>query len=190
MTRLADLGLLEPGRGHAMSRSRSECRAQLTVRARGTDGLDPRARTLALGKPGIEAPRIQRPDVVTGVPFLWLLFFFLVPFLIVLKISVSQMQMAMPPYEPFVTWTSAQVMELKVNFANYAFLWEDALYRNAYLNSIHTAAVSTVLCLLIGYPMAYGIARSRPAGAISCCCWSCCRSGRRFCSVSTRGSAS
>jgi putrescine transport system permease protein len=101
--------------------------------------------------------------LVTGIPYLWLLLFFLVPFLIVLKISVSQMQMAMPPYEPLITWTSAQVMELKINLANYAFLWEDALYRNAYLNSIRTAAVSTILCLLIGYPMAYGIARSKPS---------------------------
>jgi len=101
--------------------------------------------------------------LVTSIPYLWLLLFFLVPFLIVLKISVSQMQMAMPPYEPLVTWASGQVMELRINLANYAFLWEDALYRNAYLNSIMTAAVSTVLCLFIGYPMAYGIARSKPS---------------------------
>jgi putrescine transport system permease protein len=101
--------------------------------------------------------------VVTGVPYLWLLLFFLVPFLIVLKISVSEMRMGMPPYEPLMVWASGQLVELKVNFANYAFLWEDALYRNAYLNSILTAGISTVLCLLIGYPMAYGIARSAPA---------------------------
>jgi putrescine transport system permease protein len=101
--------------------------------------------------------------VVTGVPYLWLRLFFLVPFLIVLKISVSDMRMGMPPYEPLMVWASGQLVELKVNFANYAFLWEDALYRNAYLNSILTAGISTVLCLLIGYPMAYGIARSAPA---------------------------
>jgi putrescine transport system permease protein len=101
--------------------------------------------------------------VVTGVPYLWLLLFFLVPFLIVLKISVSDMRMGVPPYEPLMVWASGQLVELKVNFANYAFLWEDALYRNAYLNSILTAGISTVLCLLIGYPMAYGIARSAPA---------------------------
>jgi putrescine transport system permease protein len=101
--------------------------------------------------------------VVTGVPYLWLLLFFLVPFLIVLKISVSDMRMGMPPYEPLMVWASGQLVELKVNFANYAFLWEDALYRNVYLNSILTAGISTVLCLLIGYPMAYGIARSAPA---------------------------
>ncbi len=100
---------------------------------------------------------------VMGAPYLWLLLFFFVPFLIVLKISLSDIRLGMPPYEPLLTWLSAQVVELKINFANYAFLWEDALYRNAYLNSILTAGISTVLCLLIGYPMAYGIARSKLA---------------------------
>jgi putrescine transport system permease protein len=100
---------------------------------------------------------------VTGVPYLWLLLFFMVPFLIVLKISVSDIRLGMPPYDPLITWASAQVMELKVNLGNYAFLWEDALYRNAYANSIMTAGISTFLCLLIGYPMAYGIARAKPS---------------------------
>jgi putrescine transport system permease protein len=107
--------------------------------------------------------RLSGRTVVTGVPYLWLLLFFLVPFLIVLKISVSDMRMGMPPYEPLLVWASGKLVELKVNFANYAFLWDDALYRNAYLNSILTAGISTVLCLLLGYPMAYGIARSPPA---------------------------
>jgi len=100
---------------------------------------------------------------VTSVPYLWLLLFFLVPFLIVLKISVSDIRLGMPPYEPLITWVSAQVVEFRLNLANYAFLWEDALYRHAYLNSLLTAGVSTLLCLLIGYPMAYGIARAKPS---------------------------
>ncbi|MBX3702582.1 MAG: ABC transporter permease subunit [Steroidobacteraceae bacterium] len=100
---------------------------------------------------------------VMGVPTLWLLLFFLVPFIIVFKISVSDARLGMPPYEPLFTWAQAQVMQLKLNFANYAFLFEDALYRNAYLNSVVTAGISTLICLLIGYPMAYGIARSKPA---------------------------
>ncbi len=101
--------------------------------------------------------------LVTGVPYLWLILFFLVPFLIVLKISVSEIRLAMPPYEPLVTWISSQVVGLRINFGNYAFLLQDSLYFNSYVNSIVTAAISTVLCLLIGYPMAYGIARSKPA---------------------------
>ncbi len=104
------------------------------------------------------------------MPYLWLLLFFLVPFLIVLKISVSEIRLAMPPYEPLVTWISAQVVGLRINFENYAFLLEDSLYWKSFLNSISTAGISTVICLLIGYPMAYGIARSKPAGGTSCCC--------------------
>jgi len=98
--------------------------------------------------------------VVIGVPYLWLALFFLVPFLIVLKISLSEIRLGMPPYEPLLSWAEAQTLTFKLNVANYAFLWQDALYYKAYLNSLKVAAVSTLLCLLIGYPMAYGIART------------------------------
>ena len=100
---------------------------------------------------------------VIGVPYLWLVLFFLIPFIIVLKISVSDLRLGMPPYEPLVHWIESQVVALQINFGNYAFLFKDALYRNAYLNSILVAATSTVLCLLVGYPMAYGIARTSPS---------------------------
>ena len=100
---------------------------------------------------------------VIAAPRLWLLLFFLVPFVIVLKISVSELRLGMPPYEPLFTYVSGKAIEFKLNMANYAFLLEDPLYRNAYLNSLKTSAISTLLCLLIGYPMAYGIARSSPA---------------------------
>jgi putrescine transport system permease protein len=101
--------------------------------------------------------------LVAGVPYLWLLLFFFVPFVIVLKISVSEIRLAMPPYEPLVTWLADHVIGLRINFENYAFLVKDSLYWKSFLNSIQTAAISTVFCLLIGYPMAYGIARSKPA---------------------------
>ena len=100
---------------------------------------------------------------VIGVPYLWLILFFLIPFIIVFKISVSDIRLGMPPYEPLLHWVDAQVVSIKVNFGNYAFLWNDALYRNAYLNSIFVAATSTLFCLLVGYPMAYGIARTSPS---------------------------
>jgi len=100
---------------------------------------------------------------VTAVPALWLLLFFAVPFLIVLKISVSGMRLGMPPYEPLITWASSLVFELRVHLDHYAFLWQDPLYRNAWLNSLQVAAVSTLLCLLLGYPLAWGIARATPA---------------------------
>jgi putrescine transport system permease protein len=99
-------------------------------------------------------------SVVAGVPYLWLLLFFLVPFAIVLKISFSDAQIAMPPYQPLLSWIGEKVLQVKLNFGNYAFLVEDNLYWKAYLNSIFVAGVATLLCLLIGYPMAYAIARS------------------------------
>ena len=101
--------------------------------------------------------------VVTAVPYLWLLLFFLIPFVIVLKISFSTSQIAMPPYEPLLHWTSEKVMQIKLNLGNFAFLVEDNLYWKAYLNSIWVASVSTFFCLLLGYPIAYAIARSNPS---------------------------
>ncbi len=101
--------------------------------------------------------------IVIGVPYLWLFLFFLVPFIIVFKISLSDVRLGMPPYEPVIQWVESQVIGIRMNLANYAFLWEDPLYRNAYLNSIKVAAVSTLLCLLLGYPIAYGIARTSPS---------------------------
>jgi putrescine transport system permease protein len=101
--------------------------------------------------------------LVASVPFSWLLLFFLIPFVIVLKISFSDSVIAMPPYQPLFSWASEQVLEIKLNLGNFAFLMEDSLYAKAYGNSILVAAVSTLLCLLIGYPMAYAIARSSPA---------------------------
>ena len=101
--------------------------------------------------------------LVTSVPYLWLLLFFLVPFVIVLKISFSSAQIAMPPYEPLLHWASEKVVQIQLNLGNFAFLVEDDLYWRAYLNSIKVAGVSTLLCLLIGYPVAYSMARSAPS---------------------------
>ncbi|MEM7497596.1 MAG: ABC transporter permease subunit [Pseudomonadota bacterium] len=94
------------------------------------------------------------------LPFLWLLAFFLAPFLIVLKISFSEAAIAMPPYTP--TWDSfgAAIDHVtNLDLYNYAFLFDDPLYVNSYLNSLRIAAISTVAALFIGYPIAYGIAR-------------------------------
>jgi putrescine transport system permease protein len=96
---------------------------------------------------------------VTAVPYLWLLVFFLVPLFIVLKISFSSVEIAMPPFAPLVQWADDKVMLVRLNLGNFMFLWEDALYTSALLNSLKMAAISTLLALLIGYPMAYGIAR-------------------------------
>jgi putrescine transport system permease protein len=97
---------------------------------------------------------------VTAVPYLWLLVFFLVPFFIVLKISFSSVEIAMPPFAPLIQWADDKVMLIRLNLGNYQFLWEDELYSSALLNSLKMAGVSTIMALLVGYPMAYGIARS------------------------------
>jgi len=96
---------------------------------------------------------------VIGVPFFWMLLFFLLPFAIILKISFSEADIAIPPYTSLTEWADQQLTIL-LNFGNYVLLSEDQLYLSAYLGSIKIALVSTVLCLLVGYPMAYAIARS------------------------------
>ncbi len=101
--------------------------------------------------------------LVVVLPYLWLLLFFVVPFVIVLKISFSDIDLAIPPYKPLLEWVGKNSLAIKLNFNNYAFLFTDRLYINAFLNSIKVAFISTLFCLLIGYPMAYGIARAKPA---------------------------
>jgi putrescine transport system permease protein len=100
-----------------------------------------------------------RPFVI-AVPYLWLVVLFLVPFIIVFKISFSETRLAMPPYAPLIEWREGVPAAIKLYFANYRFLFTDRLYISAYLYSLKVAAVSTLWCLLIGYPMAYAIARS------------------------------
>jgi ABC-type spermidine/putrescine transport system, permease component I len=102
--------------------------------------------------------------LVIILPYAWLLFFFLVPFFIVLKISLSEPAMSMPPYSP--TFDLADGLGglfeavKQLSFTNYIWLTEDALYVNAYISSFVIAAVSTFLTLLIGFPLAYGMARA------------------------------
>jgi putrescine transport system permease protein len=98
--------------------------------------------------------------LVAAVPYLWLIVLFLIPFIIVFKISFSESRMAMPPYAPLIEWRDGAIVGIKLYFSNYQFLFTDRLYASAYLYSIKVAAVSTLWCLLIGYPMAYAIARS------------------------------
>ena len=98
-------------------------------------------------------------QMVIGVPFVWLLLFFLLPFAIVVKISFASAAVAIPPYTEVIQYVDQQLQVL-LNLGNYIFLGEDELYLSAYLGSLKIAAVSTLLCLLLGYPMAYAIARA------------------------------
>lgn len=102
--------------------------------------------------------------LVIGVPWFWLLLFFAVPFLIVFKISFSWMQPIQPGYAPLFSWVEeTQRFVATFNLSNYEVLFRDPLYLNTFLYSIKVAAISTVLCLLVGYPMAYAIARCKPS---------------------------
>ncbi|GLK75710.1 putrescine/spermidine ABC transporter permease [Methylopila jiangsuensis] len=108
---------------------------------------------------------------VIGTPYLWLLVFFLAPFFIVLKISLSDTTIAQPPYEPLLDlslgWQGVVDWWSGLDFENYWLLTEDELYWFSYVSSLRIAAISTVLMLLIGYPMAYAMAKApkgiRPA---------------------------
>ena len=110
---------------------------------------------------------VKRPGggrLVVLIPYLWLIAFFLVPFLIVAKISLSQTAMALPPYTPVLDlaagWEGLKQFVAQLSLDSYSLLTSDELYLRSYLKSLEVAGVSTALLLLIGYPMAYAIARS------------------------------
>ncbi|MFZ9904286.1 MAG: ABC transporter permease subunit [Steroidobacteraceae bacterium] len=106
----------------------------------------------------------QPRNLVIGVPYLWLLAFFAIPFVIVLKISFSWMQPIQPGYAPLLEWVEeTRRLVVTFNFNNYQVLLGESLYLDTFLYSVKVAAVSTFWCLLIGYPMAYAIARSKPS---------------------------
>jgi len=104
--------------------------------------------------------RLRGRTLVIGVPWFWLGLFFLLPFLFVLKISLAEPALAQPPYTDLFEMMGDGLVSISLNFGNYLLLWEDPLYRGALFASIEIAAISTLVCLLLGYPMAYAIARS------------------------------
>lgn len=101
--------------------------------------------------------------LTTMLPMLWLLLFFAVPFLIVLKISFAEAVFGQaPPYTPLLEQAADGAASLRLHISSYVLLLQDPLYVAAYLKSLLFAGVSTLCCLLLGYPIAYGIARARP----------------------------
>lgn len=98
------------------------------------------------------------------VPYLWLLVFFLLPFLLVFKIALSDLEFGQPPYtpqfEPSQGLSGLVDMIRQFDFQNFSFLVSDSLYINSYLSSLRIALISTALTLLIGFPLAYGMARA------------------------------
>jgi putrescine transport system permease protein len=96
------------------------------------------------------------------LPYVWLLLFFLAPFLIILKISLADPIIAQPPFTALLEWGRDGFEGIRATFDNYLFLFEDSYYATIYLASLKMAAIGTLLCLLLGYPMAYFIARQPP----------------------------
>ena len=103
--------------------------------------------------------RRQWLRAAAAVPYLWLLLFFLAPFAIIIKISLADPLLALPPFTPLFDWAAAGWQKIQVTVDNYLFLFQDGYYAIIYLSSVKLAAISTLLCLLLGYPMAYYIAR-------------------------------
>ena len=102
--------------------------------------------------------------VLILTPYSWLIFFFLIPFLIVVKISLSNTALSIPPYTPQLDlaqgWAGVKDFFGNLDFENFSFLASDPLYYTAYLSSLKIALISTFLTLLIGYPIAYGMAQA------------------------------
>ena len=96
--------------------------------------------------------------VVIGIPYAWLLLFFLLPFLILAKISISEMENV--NFKDLITYQDG-LLQLQLKLSNYVFITEDALYYKTYIASVQYAAATTVLCLAIGYPFAYFMARAK-----------------------------
>jgi putrescine transport system permease protein len=101
--------------------------------------------------------------LVIAIPYVWLLIFFLVPFLIVLKISFAEFSpLGRPPYEPVFQWLAEGALQIKLLIGSYVYLFNEPLYVSSWIYSVKVAFFSTVLCLALGYPMAYAIARAPP----------------------------
>ncbi|SLN71309.1 Putrescine transport system permease protein PotH [Roseovarius gaetbuli] len=106
----------------------------------------------------------MRRFALIALPYAWLLALFLVPFIIVLKISLSDIDLAIPPYTPTLDfsegWAGIKAFFRGLDFENFVFLTTDDLYWKAYISSLKIALIATALTLLVGYPIAYGMANA------------------------------
>lgn len=96
------------------------------------------------------------------LPVAWIALFFVIPFIIVLKISFSESVFAAPPYTTLVEWVTTSSLNIKINLSNFMNLFLDDLYISSYFRSLTLAGISTFLCLALGYPMAYGLSQAAP----------------------------
>ncbi|GAA3901244.1 ABC transporter permease subunit [Halomonas cibimaris] len=119
-----------------------------------------RSRFCSLASAGRRRLQLGRRAVI-ALPMLWLSLFFLLPFALVLKISLSEARISVPPYAPLADYVDG-TLRILIDFGNYLFLLGDSLYAAAYWGSVKIALTATLVCLLLGYPMAYAMARMRP----------------------------
>lgn len=109
-------------------------------------------------KQGGFSRRFSRPFIIL-LPYVWHILFFLIPFLIVVRLSFSDGVIGVPPYSAVLDWGRDGVLHIRLFLSNYQILSEDTLYWDAYVSSLKIAAIATVLCLVTAYPMAYGLSR-------------------------------
>lgn len=104
--------------------------------------------------------RISAQRLLISIPFLWMFVFFVCPCLILIRISFSEPTIASPPYTELFDWVSGNILQLRLNFGNYITLFTNEMYIRGFFTSMLIAGASTLCCLMIGFPMAYAIARS------------------------------
>lgn len=116
-------------------------------------------RTTPRSEPLVRLQPSQARRLVIAFPYLWLILLFFLPFLIVFKISLAEMVRAIPPYSDLVSWADGQ-LSVVLNLGNFLQLTDDPLYVDAWLQSLQVAGISTLCCLLLGYPLAWAVAHS------------------------------
>lgn len=135
--------------------------------------LEPPARISKPGGAALWLARMQMKHgrkLVIALPYIWLILLFLLPFLIVFKISLAEMARAIPPYTDLLEWADGQ-LSITLNLGNFLQLIDDPLYFEAYLQSLQIAGVSTICCLLLATRWRGRWRTASPPRAISCCCW-------------------
>ncbi|WP_321338311.1 ABC transporter permease subunit [uncultured Cohaesibacter sp.] len=138
--------------------------SELTNLTEGADRMVNGAPDSPKGHRRISLPKNGGRCLLILVPYFWLLALFLIPFIIVVKISLSDTAIAMPPYLPTFNWSEGWAGFLDMisgwDLENFTWLMEDDLYWKSYLSSLEIALVSSLLALLLGYPIAYSMARA------------------------------
>jgi len=99
-------------------------------------------------------------NLIISIPYIWIFLFFICPCLILIKISFSEEILAVPPYTSIIDWISGTTLQIRLNLGNYLTLFTDEMYIKGFATSILIAGACTICCLILGFPMAYAIARS------------------------------